>query len=326
MQYRLVKFRGKYAVAWVVGGSTVRRSLRTDNREIAERRFKAAVAEMGKPPSKIVSEMWKACQKDKISQNKPIGHNMAFHWKAIGPYFGNMDCESITKEDCRAYAELRRSQGRAESTIATELKHLRLTLNWAAKSKHIDKAPFIEVPAESPARDRYLTKAEMRKFIDNVKSNHIRIAAELLLATAGRVGAVLELTWDRVDFERGKIRLKTTEKGKGRAVVPMTDRARRVLEEAYSERLAGCPYVVHYGGKPVKSIRKGIANAAKDAGLEGVTPHVFRHTAAVWMAEDDHSMEEIAQFLGHRDISVTRSVYARFSSEHLKKTAKSLDF
>lgn len=326
MQYRLVKFRGKYAVAWVNGGSTVRRSLRTDNREIAERRFKAAVAEMGKPSSKIVSDMWRACQKDKISLGKPIGRNMEYHWKAIGPFFGNMDCESITKEDCRAYAEQRRNAGRAESTIATELKHLRLAMNWAEKSKHIEKAPFIEVPADSPARDRYLTKAEMRKFIENVKSNHVRIAAELLLATAGRVGAVLELTWDRVDFERGKIRLKTTEKGKGRAVVPMTERARRVLLEAFNERLEGCEFVVNYGGKPVKSIRKGIANAAAAAGLSGVTPHVFRHTAAVWMAEDDQSMEEIAQFLGHRDVSVTRSVYARYSPDHLKKTAKSLDF
>jgi integrase len=279
---------------------------------------------MNKPPSKLVADIWVACEKDKKAQGKTIGQNMHFHWKAIGPFFGRMEAEAITKEDCRKYAEKRRAEGRAESTIATELKHLRLALNWAAKGQDPIKAPFIEVPADSDPRNRYLTKAEMRKLIDNVKSPHIGVAMELLLATAGRVGAVLELTWDRVDFERGKIQLKKSEKGKGRAVVAMSDRIRSVLEKAHHDRT--CEYVVEYASGPVKSIRKGIANAAARAGVEDVSPHVFRHTAAVWMAEDDQSMEEIAQFLGHRDVSVTRRVYARYSPEHLKRAAKSLEF
>lgn len=324
MRYRLVKYRGRWAVAWTENGQTRRHSTGTDDREVAERIAKRIIATLDKPPSKLVSDIWDACQKDKKAQGKVIGTNMSFHWKAIGPFFGDMEAEAITVEDCREYARKRRALGRAESTIATELKHLRLSLNWAEKNRHIDKAPFIEVPADSDPRDRYLTKAEMRKLIDNVASPHIRIAMELLLATAGRVGAVLELTWDRVDFEREKIRLKNSEKGKGRAIVAMSDRIRIVLEEAYEART--CEYVVEYASGPVKSIRKGIANAAARAGIEDVTPHVFRHTAAVWMAEADESMEEIAQFLGHRDVSVTRKVYARYSPEHLRKTAKALDF
>lgn len=324
MRYRLVKYRGNYAVAWTESGSTRRISTGTDDRELAERVSKRIIATMDKPPSKLVADIWAACEKDKKAQGKVIGQNMHFHWKAIGPYFGKMEAEAITVNDCRDYAEKRREQGRAESTISTELKHLRLSLNWAEKNRHLTKAPFIEVPADSDARNRYLTKTEMRKLIDNVKSPHIGVAMELLLATAGRVGAVLELTWDRVDFERGKIRLKNSERGKGRAIVAMSDRIRRVLEEAYHVRT--CEYVVEYASGPVRSIRKGIANAAQRAGVEDVSPHVFRHTAAVWMAEADESMEEIAQFLGHRDVSVTRKVYARYSSEHLRKTAKALDF
>lgn len=326
MRYRLVRYRGKYAVAWTEDGSTRRHTTGTDDRELAERISRRIIAQLGKPQSQSVKDLWDACEKDKKEQGKTIGENMKYHWKAIGPFFGTWNADEINVQACRDYADQRRKAGRAESTIATELKHLRLALNWAAKNRHIKEAPFIEVPAESAPRDRYLTKPEMRRLIDNVNSEHIRIAVELLLATAGRVGAVLELTWDRVDFERGKIRLKDTEKGKGRAIVPMTDRIERVLKEAYQQRVLDCPYVVNYAGGPVKSIRKGIANAAKNAKLEGVTPHVFRHTAAVWMAEDDQGMEEIAQFLGHRDVSVTRKVYARYSPEHLKRTASSLDF
>lgn len=324
MRYRLVRYRGKYAVAWTENGQTRRHSTGTDDRELAERISKRIIATLDKPASKLVSDIWEACQKDKIAQKKVIGQNMRFHWIALGSFFGNMEAEAITVQDCREYAQKRRAEGRAESTVATELKHLRLSLNWGEKNKHLTKAPFIEVPADSDPRNRYLTKAEMRRLIDNVASPHIRVAMELLLATAGRVGAVLELTWDRVDFERGKIQLKTSERGKGRAVVAMSDRIKAVLEQAYHDRT--CEYVVEYASGPVKSIRKGIANAAARAGVEEVTPHVFRHTAAVWMAEADESMEEIAQFLGHRDVSVTRKVYARYSPEHLKKTAKALDF
>lgn len=271
-----------------------------------------------------MADLWDACQKDKASQGKTIAQNMVYHWKAIGAHFGKMSAEAITVADCREYTAKRRGQGKAQSTVSTELKHLRLCLNWAAKNKHIQAAPFIEVPPESDPRERYLTKDEMRLLIEHAHAPHIRLAMELLLATAGRVGAVLELTWDRVDFEREKIRLKTSERGKGRAIVSMSPRIRKVMEEAFLMRTSG--HVIEYASGPVKSIRKGIGNAATRAGIEDVSPHVFRHTAAVWMAEADESMEEIAQFLGHRDVSVTRKVYARFSPEHLRKTAKALDF
>jgi hypothetical protein len=44
------------------------------------------------------------------------------------------------------------------------------------------------------------------------------------------------------------------------------------------------------------------------------------------MAEDGVPMEEIAQFLGHSNVSITRRVYARFSPIYLRKAAKSVDF
>jgi integrase len=56
-----------------------------------------------------------------------------------------------------------------------------------------------------------------------------------------------------------------------------------------------------------------------------VTPHMLRHSAAVYMAEDGVSMDEIAQFLGHNDVATTRRVYARFSPNHLRDAAAALE-
>jgi integrase len=71
---------------------------------------------------------------------------------------------------------------------------------------------------------------------------------------------------------------------------------------------------------------RGFAAAVEWFGLEDVTPHDLRRTAAVWMAEDGVSFEEIAQFLGHSSPKVTFEVYARFSPTHLRKASKSLEF
>ena len=55
------------------------------------------------------------------------------------------------------------------------------------------------------------------------------------------------------------------------------------------------------------------------------SPHVLRHTAAVWMAEDGVPIQQIAQYLGHNDSRTTERVYARFSPDYLREVAKALN-
>jgi len=110
---------------------------------------------------------------------------------------------------------------------------------------------------------------------------------------------------------------------KGRAIVPINNTLLAALHEAKQGALTG--HVIEWAGRPVKSIKKGIATAARNAGIEDVSPHVFRHTAAVWMAEAGIPMSEIAQYLGHSNTSVTEKVYARYSLEHLRGAASALE-
>ena len=64
--------------------------------------------------------------------------------------------------------------------------------------------------------------------------------------------------------------------------------------------------------------------ALATVGIRFVT---IRHeAAAVHMAEAGIPMEEIAQYLGHEDVGVTRKVYARFSPAHLQRAAAVLDY
>jgi integrase len=103
----------------------------------------------------------------------------------------------------------------------------------------------------------------------------------------------------------------------------MNETAFRALSEA--RRNATTPYVVEWAGGRVREVKTGLIRAGQRCGMEWVTAHVFRDSAATWMAESGVAMAEIAQFLGHKDSRVTERVYARFSPTYLRGAASALE-
>jgi integrase len=110
---------------------------------------------------------------------------------------------------------------------------------------------------------------------------------------------------------------------KGRATVPINDTLFAALQHAKTFALSD--YVVEWGGQRVKSIKRSLETAARKANVENVSPHVFRHTAAVWLAEAGIPISEIAQYLGHSNPILTYRVYAKYSPNHLRGAAKALE-
>jgi integrase len=326
--YELKEYRGKWCVQWWSGGKRYRRSLGTSDRAAAERAYAEFTRQVATPAHITVNWLWDAYLQEK--DGKPAVKRMRSEWKALGPVFGNLHPHQITVAHCRQYVAERRLKGLKQGTIWTELGDLQIVLNWAAKRDHIAKPPRLERPSKPSPRDRYLTRDEAKLLIASATCPHVKLAIILMLSTAARVGAILELTWKRVDFVRGVVVLRVDEEGtdgnvrrKGRAIVPMTSSARAALLEAHKGALSD--HVIEYDAEPVKSIKRSFAATVERSGLKDVTPHVLRHTAAVWMAEAGRPMAEIAQYLGHEDSRITERVYARFSPDHLRQTASALE-
>ena len=258
---------------------------------------------------------------------------MEHTWKALEGRFGTMEAEDITIEDCREHIKARRAErkkqtpnGVGDGTIHTELGHLRMVLLWAKKNRLIKDAPHIERPSKPEPKDAHLTRDEVKRMIDACNAPHVALAIRLMIGTGARNEAALGLTWDRVDFERQMIRLRDPfdrSRRKGRATVPINKGLLAALQTAKAAAYSN--NVIEWAEEPVKSIKKGLKAAGKAIGRPDVSPHMLRHSAAVWMAEDGHDMEEISQFLGHDDVKTTRRIYARFSPTHLRKLADSLD-
>ena len=242
-------------------------------------------------------------------------------WKAMRGFWNDVDPDLIDREMAQSYAKQRRM---AAATIRYELGMLSVSLRWAVEREMIRKAPQIWRPEPPERRIRHLSRAEFERWFEQVKAPHARLYVELGLATMARPTAILELTWDRVDFERGTVDLNPRgrrQTRKRRPVVPLNDEALAALRIAYDARQS--PHVVERGAKQIGSMKKAFQAASARSGIH-VTPYTLRHTGAVWAAEAGVSMAELAQFMGHDDSSTTEKHYARFSPGHLRRVANAV--
>lgn len=313
---RLVKYRGKWCV--YRGRRESRHSLHTDDREIAEIKFaeyKRQVHAAKETVGEIV-EAYLEAKKDKASIA-----GMRDAWKAAKGFWQKKRAGNVNEETSREYIHLRIDNDKVSAgTVRKEVGIIGQALRWFNPKT----APELSLPPAPPPKERHLTKPEYIKLLEACNTPHLKLFVQVALGTGARKGAILDLTWDRVDLERGVITLsKGPATNKRRATVPVNETLLRALKQA--KEGAESPYVISFHGKPVKEVIIAFRRACKRAGLEDVTPHTLRHTAAVWLAEAGIPIAEIAQFLGHSDMKTTYRVYARYSPNHLRAAAKALD-
>lgn len=320
------RLRGGYCVSWHVDGKRRRYQLKARTRKEAEAEGRDKyLREHHTQGTSTILDLWSAYV-DHLG-DRPSAKTLGWTGKAVLSHFGALRPDQLTIDDSRAYAAKRRADGRKEGTIHTELSHLRNCMNWAfKKTGAIERVPPIEVPPAPDTDVRPLTDKEIQSIVANCDAPHVRLAVILLMTTGGRVSSILDRTWDKIDFERGIIDLRLTDgvTRKGRAVLPMNALARTALQAAYAARQT--EYVVEYNGRPIKSIRTGYSAALRRAGLSGVRIHQIRHTVAVRMLAAGKPIEQVSQYLGHSNTSVTQRVYARFLPEHLSDAADVLNF
>lgn len=317
---RLVMFRGRWHLITGEGASRRRTSLRTADREEAERRVADYRREEAELAGGTVAEIYAAYIADRLAIGKSVA-TAEHSWKSLRPVFAALLPSQVDRERCRGYVARRKLEKRAKGTITRELGVLRAALRWHSKAT----PAVIETPGSGNPRETHITKAEFLKLRESAAATpHLKVFVELAKATGARAGAIVELTWSRIDFDRGIIRLGADVGGKRRATIPMVDSLREVLEEAREGSLT--PYAVEFSGGPVKSVKTAFKKAARRIGRGDIGPHTIRHSVAVWMAEEGISMEEIADYLGHADIKITRKHYARFSPTYLRRAGSVVDF
>jgi integrase len=81
-------------------------------------------------------------------------------------------------------------------------------------------------------------------------------------------------------------------------------------------------------GKPLRNLnfrRDVFDRAAEDAGLEGLTPHELRHTAASLAVSAGANVKAVQRMLGHASAAMTLDVYSGLFDDDLDGVAARLD-
>lgn len=314
MQYRLKLYRGNWAIVWSERGATRRISLGTADREAAGVAFDDWLSKLSAPEKPAIVTV------GRILEGYFEARPKVYPRPSLLTFFRSKLPANITKQVCEDYIESRSTV--TQATIWTELNILSVALRWAVKEKWIDKAPDIHRPPAPPARERWITKEEANRLVAACPSPHLKLFVEIALATSARSGAILDLTWDRVNDRFIDFRdPKREETNKRRPVVPINAHLKPLLDEARKAALTD--HVIEYAGARVYSIKKAFARAAKRAGLEKVSPHTLRHSAATWMAMEGVDMRRISLMLGH-SLQRTTEMYAKYDPNYLSDATDAL--
>ena len=228
--------------------------------------------------------------------------------KHLKGYFANRRMSEITPEMIEMYKEKRLEAGRAPATVNREVACLKHMFNVAIRNSHATSNPVISVKLlrENNVITRVLSKADEEKLLAAAQSPHIRAIIICALETGMRVGELLDLRGDQIDFRTGIILVAHTKSGRSREI-PVNQRLRETLKEL-ADRGLGQRVFWWKDGEPLGSVKKGYKAALRRAGLEEKRNrfHDLRHTFATRLIDSGVDPFTVQELLGNASITTTQ--------------------
>lgn len=337
---------GVWYVYWSSGRRSKRESLGTREEDEALARFAEWIrqdvrnkGEGGGAVAYTVAELWKVYDAKHVQTDAvmPKGREtIAQAWRNLEPHFGHLQVDAVP-DAVNAYVDARKAAGAAPATIRREVATLLAGLRFCGSKRggkliNASDLDDVELPPDSPPRDRWLKMEEVQRLLDAAgegrrgdRLSRVERFLWLALFTAARKEAILELTWDRVDFETNTIHLNVPGRRltkKRRADVTIASQLRPVLERAHREKISD--FVLDHASDDMwasiqyVAIRAGFSDQKVGRGKSpkstGISPHVLRHTAATHMARRGVPLWKIAQILGNT-LAMVEKVYAKWVPE-----------
>lgn len=258
------------------------------------------------------------------------------------PFWGDLKLSDIRKSKVREYMTYRKKEFSkwlrehnykkkrtiTDQAIRRELEQLQAAIGYAYRDNLISIRPYVWKPTKGQPRDRWMTKKEAALLLKAAReykrvADYLELYINIGLYTGARSTAILSLKWKDVDFETGIIDFKRQgeTKNKKKSRVPMPRRLLRKMKEA---RKFGTPegYVVHRNQQQIKSVKNSLETVYKLAGIEKITSHTMRHTAASWMVQKGVSLRKVAKYLG-TSTQMIEQTYGHLEPDHLEEVKAS---
>ncbi len=206
----------------------------------------------------------------------------------------------------------------ANATINRYRSALSVVFRYACRQYNLPSNPVGLIPSkpEDNNRVRYLSTLERKRLLKAcMKAEWTKLYLLVLMAitTGARRGELLGLRWSDIDLERQTAFVQTTKNGQPK-VLPLTN---DVINELTKFKQQGASLIFNSEIKPDKAFcfNKQWKKALVTAEVKDFTFHCLRHTTASYLAQSGASLLEIADVLGHKQISVTKR-YAHLCIDH----------
>jgi len=232
--------------------------------------------------------------------------------------FGDMKVSQITKRQVQEFHNDLRNQGLANGTCNRYLQLIKSSINYGINMEILDitRNPAVGIPLfPEEGRERYLSQDELARLMPVLINDDGQISkiTRFLLATGLRLGECLNCRWENIDLENKVMVIPSTNaKSKKIDSIPLNSAAIQVLQECSHD--TDYPFSNPQTSRPYVSIKKKFAKLMQQAGIEGVTAHTLRHTAASMMINAGQSLYSVQAILRHSSSQVTEK-YAHLSKQ-----------
>lgn len=209
----------------------------------------------------------------------------------------------------------------APATVNRYAASLGGMLTWAIR-KRIAPRGFehpcrgVERRRESNERVRFLTPDERTHLLEACRASkwpRLYLLVLMAITTGARRGELMGLRGRDLDLVRAVAHVHLTKNG-DRKVLPLMP---AVVDELRRHRLGPDTLVFASRRRPDQpyTFESVWATALKAARVRDFRFHDLRHTCASYLAQDGASLLEIADVLGHRQLSVTKR-YSHLTTAH----------
>lgn len=208
-----------------------------------------------------------------------------------------------------------------DSTRRRYMGVVRAAIQWAVDGGELPSMPPIyKVQATDGAGVTPFTVDQLRQLCNACEHEHERRFILLVIGTAPRPGATLDLTWDRVDADNGVVDYavpgrKLTKKRRAKA--PLCPTALDYLNERRS-----IGPVVQWKGRQLKGFKMTFRRIAERAGVVG-TAYGVRKAVSIWLRKEGVHEWDVKGMLGHA-IGGETERYAHYRPEYMRAASASV--
>ncbi|MET7773003.1 tyrosine-type recombinase/integrase [Nocardia sp. NPDC005366] len=260
--------------------------------------------------------------------------------KHIKPTWGQTRLSDLTHELIQDWVADQVALGMAGGTVRKNLGVLSQICDYAVVSRRIAVNPCATVkrPKQRLASRRYLSGVEVEQLAQCAGDNWLTV---MVLAYCGlRFAELAGLQVSGVHAMRRRFQIERTITEVDGVLVTKAPKDHQRRSVPFPAFLAK-PLADHVAGRDldqevftssrgavlrVRNMRRNWWDqAAVDAGLDGLTPHEMRHTAASLAVSQHASVLAVQRMLGHDKPSTTLDVYSDLFDDDLDEVAARLD-